>query len=355
VAALVWTVSTVVRPAIRAGDGLVARYYPNTEWAGQPIHVGTSGVPSTAQLGTPWGGVAPSSFSVRWTGYLSVRRAALYRFSTTSDDASWLFVDGRPVVDNGGVHGPQTRSGEIELAEGPHQVRLDYVQFGGESALAWSWAVSGESDVRVPSWALSSRRAPNAAVMAVRAFDLGILGLGVLIALVGVPYVGVKLAPVLLATIDAASDLVRRHRRRVALGFSVFAYAVLLFLPTGGWGLLDAVVATTRRVNGSVIAMTRHVSAFQSNINTPRAGEQQVLPPRVLAMVAMLERHGLSRYQLSDAVAADEWSRQQMIASAWPRTNEPDANARFVLNGEPVHPGCTVLDSRKDVSLVYCP
>ena len=53
----------------------------------------------------------------------------------------------------------------------------------------------------------------------------------------------------------------------------------------------------------------------------------------------MLRGHGVERYQVSDSIAANSWVLQQIVASAWPRTLERDAKARFVLNAEPVTTG----------------
>jgi fibro-slime domain-containing protein len=54
-------------------------------------------------------------YSWKWTGYFKPSSSELYTFYTTSDDASYLFIDDILVVNNGGLHGNQESSGTINL------------------------------------------------------------------------------------------------------------------------------------------------------------------------------------------------------------------------------------------------
>ncbi len=55
-------------------------------------------------------GTPPDRFAVTWRGRFDVLTAGAYTFCTTSDDGSWLLIDGVQVVDNGGLHPAQRRS-----------------------------------------------------------------------------------------------------------------------------------------------------------------------------------------------------------------------------------------------------
>ena len=59
----------------------------------------------------------------------------LLRFATKSDDGSWLWIDDRLVIDNGGVHGPQNVAAEVFLERGVHTFRVRYLEAGGGSLL----------------------------------------------------------------------------------------------------------------------------------------------------------------------------------------------------------------------------
>jgi hypothetical protein len=69
----------------------------------------------------------------------------------------------------------------------------------------------------------------------------------------------------------------------------------------------------------------------------------------------MLRGHGVQQYRVSVSIAGDAWEYQQIVASAWPRRLEKEAKALFVLNAEPITPGCHVIEKQKEVSFVYCP
>ena len=60
---------------------------------------------------------------LQYTGYLLIPATGEYTLSITSDDGSFLYVDGVLVADNGGPHGDVTVSGTLTLAAGLHGIR----------------------------------------------------------------------------------------------------------------------------------------------------------------------------------------------------------------------------------------
>ena len=54
-----------------------------------------------------------------------------YTFELTSDDGSQLLIDNIMVVNNDGIHGAQSVTGNIVLSPGPHNVELRYFQGPG--------------------------------------------------------------------------------------------------------------------------------------------------------------------------------------------------------------------------------
>jgi hypothetical protein len=173
VALLAWAALETVRQAIRAGDGLSAQYFTNPEWAGRPVIGTIDARPSTAAMRRRWDRRIPEQFSVRWIGYLAVPQSGVHTLSLTSDDGARLLVDGRLVVDNGGQHAALTASTPLRLERGAHAVVIEYVQYGGDYQLEWSWTLEGSSVTQVPAWALSQRRARHSAVVAARVVDWG--------------------------------------------------------------------------------------------------------------------------------------------------------------------------------------
>lgn len=79
-------------------------------------------------------------FAIDYHGRIMLPQAGTYAFRLTSDDGSKLFIDGREVIDNDGIHGPGNADGEAELAAGIHDVRVQYFQGPREEvALILEW------------------------------------------------------------------------------------------------------------------------------------------------------------------------------------------------------------------------
>jgi len=84
-------------------------------------------------------------FAIDYTGRFWAQYAGIYRFNLLSDDGSRLWIDGKLVVDNDGLHGPREYYGDIDLASGPHRLELAYFQGPRESvALVLKVAKPGE-------------------------------------------------------------------------------------------------------------------------------------------------------------------------------------------------------------------
>lgn len=85
-------------------------------------------------------------FGIRYEGNFKAATGGTYAFELTSDDGAVLYVDGRKVVDNDGVHGPKTAKGALSLSAGSHALRLDYFQAArGKVALELSMSVNGRT------------------------------------------------------------------------------------------------------------------------------------------------------------------------------------------------------------------
>lgn len=75
------------------------------------------------------------NFAAVMNGTFSLANPGSYAFATTSDDGSYLFIDGNLVVDNGFFQGMTRRSGTANLTAGLHTFELRYFQGGGGSGL----------------------------------------------------------------------------------------------------------------------------------------------------------------------------------------------------------------------------
>ncbi len=67
-------------------------------------------------------------FAIDYTGQIYIRETGWYGFILASDDGSCLYIDGKRVIDNDGVHGMIKAEGATKLAVGQHSIRLSYFQ-----------------------------------------------------------------------------------------------------------------------------------------------------------------------------------------------------------------------------------
>lgn len=82
-----------------------------------------------------------NNFGMVFEGFLHIPKVSDYTFHLGSDDGSRLFIDGEKVVDVDGVHPHTEASGKTKLTAGPHPIRVDYFQGGGE----WTLTLQFES------------------------------------------------------------------------------------------------------------------------------------------------------------------------------------------------------------------
>jgi predicted alpha-1,2-mannosidase len=67
-------------------------------------------------------------FGLEFSGYFKAPKDGMYRFWTTSDDGSRLYIDSELVVDNDGPHGAQSKSGLAALKAGYHEIKVLYYE-----------------------------------------------------------------------------------------------------------------------------------------------------------------------------------------------------------------------------------
>lgn len=67
-------------------------------------------------------------FAIDYTGRFWFSLPGTYRFALASDDGSALYVDGKRVIENDGVHPVVEKAGEVKLKEGVHEIRVSYFQ-----------------------------------------------------------------------------------------------------------------------------------------------------------------------------------------------------------------------------------
>ncbi|CAE7254099.1 unnamed protein product [Symbiodinium necroappetens] len=98
----------------------------------------------------------------RCKGFLVVRQEGNYKFYTTSDDGSNLYLNGEKIVDNDGCHGQRERSSSSKLlSSGAHELIVDFCEArGGERLYVhYEGPDTSNSKVTIPKEDLKHRKA----------------------------------------------------------------------------------------------------------------------------------------------------------------------------------------------------
>ena len=117
-------------------SGLLATYWSNTAWEGDALF---RQVTPFVLLSWAEGTLPTTAFSTRLTGTLHITQGGPYEFQVEADDGARLLLDGQPLGEGLVPNQPNRFHASVDLAPGDHSVRLDYVQFGGGSALRLMW------------------------------------------------------------------------------------------------------------------------------------------------------------------------------------------------------------------------
>ncbi|RBW62829.1 PA14 domain-containing protein [Ruegeria sp. A3M17] len=113
-------------------------------WTAEPTHEEvTSEINYANSHDTFWDGGAKDTFGVQINGSIEVEQGGTFTFFLGADDGAMLVINGKPVVENDGLHGFRTRTGEIELEPGTHSIEIRYFENYGRAGLKLEWEGPG--------------------------------------------------------------------------------------------------------------------------------------------------------------------------------------------------------------------
>ena len=100
-----------------------------------------------------------TTYGFVYSGYIYIEYSASFTFYTQSDDGSKLFIDGKLLVDNDGVHAlKEASSGMVYLNAGYHPIEVHYFERWGEGdKLIVSYEGPGISKQPIPASVLSTQ------------------------------------------------------------------------------------------------------------------------------------------------------------------------------------------------------
>ena len=254
-AVLLLVATSVARKLDILQEGLTASYFADASWSTPRPPIRLDPQPSRDSLTGAWQGRPPQTFSTTWLGSLAVLRRGTYAFSTISDDGSWVFVDGRLVVDNGGRHAAQQATGRIDLEQGMHEIYVKYFQDGGGVAFDLRWS-RGEAPLEpIPSWLLFPRHVSFWAALAHLTARRGpFVALWALLAAFGLAAVLVMRRPVAAAVVKIRSD------RILAAATGIITVSCIINLVGIPWGLPSFWAGDEITAIGVLTALDHHFS-----------------------------------------------------------------------------------------------
>ncbi len=106
------------------------------------------------KLAVPLSRVGKEDFAVRITGFVKVPEDGFYTIYSGSDDGSRVWIGGKLIVDNDGLHAHVEAAGLVRLTAGLHPIDVRMFERGGEESLKVSWEGPGLKKEEIPPRAL---------------------------------------------------------------------------------------------------------------------------------------------------------------------------------------------------------
>lgn len=128
--------------------GLKGEYFPNTALKGKPSHNQIDD-----KIDFLWGTKAPfsdmkyDSYSVRWTGYLAVKKSGSYALGGESYSGMKLYLDDKLIVESDNIYEPKKAYEYLQLeANKVYKIKLEYKQDNTEYAvMRFLWEAPNEN------------------------------------------------------------------------------------------------------------------------------------------------------------------------------------------------------------------
>jgi glucose/arabinose dehydrogenase len=140
-----YTASFQARPP--AAHGLLATYFDDLELSRLVLTRIDRQVDFDWKLGSPAPGIAPDTFSVRWTGKVTSKVTGTHTFYLRADNAARLWLDGNLLIDTTGA----TNKGRFYLDAGKsYDLRLEYFENKGPASMTLLWQARGLKREVVP-------------------------------------------------------------------------------------------------------------------------------------------------------------------------------------------------------------
>jgi unsaturated chondroitin disaccharide hydrolase len=138
--------------AVTAGTGLQAAYFPNNNFTGSAVSRVDKKVYFDFAATAPPAPIAPTTYSVRWTGQVKPSFDETYTFYATADDGVRLWVNHKLLVDDWKSHAAREDAGVIALkASQKYDIQIEYFNNTGAASIQLWWQSASQAKSVVPT------------------------------------------------------------------------------------------------------------------------------------------------------------------------------------------------------------
>ena len=136
-------------------NGLKATYFDNINFTGKTVSRTDSNVNFNFGANSPVSLIAPTTYSVRWTGKIKAPTTGRYTFFAKSDGGLRLWVNGKLLFSCSSAGDPTLYSGSINLTGGQkYDIKLEYTHAKGNAQISLSWSNKTMKKQIIPNSAL---------------------------------------------------------------------------------------------------------------------------------------------------------------------------------------------------------
>jgi len=89
-------------------------------------------------------------FQLQMVGLIKVEKSGTFWIGTESDDGSWIWLDGKKILNNGGLHSRKEMKSFVYLKEGVHALDIEFENLLGEAYLDLFWIPPNGSREPIP-------------------------------------------------------------------------------------------------------------------------------------------------------------------------------------------------------------
>lgn len=84
----------------------------------------------------------PDYYGIVFEGKLDAPRAGEYLFEMASDDGARILVNRKKILEHDGLHGAELRKAKLQLEQGEHSIRVEYLAYGAPNSFRAGWSES---------------------------------------------------------------------------------------------------------------------------------------------------------------------------------------------------------------------